>query len=208
MILRPNSDQRFVKQTKSLRPKAGFLQRRRARQREDMSGRTYTFELAALHLQLLVAMAAVDDQLRSIEVEEVGAFVDRASLPPADRARLELLVRTSIDAPPQLELLLEGLSSLARRPALAQLLVSDLARVAASDDHAHPRESDLLDLVCETLQLEPVTIKVEPSVPLTAAPERPTGPRPARLVDQHRVRSAVRRSLETSYLAGNSPFLE
>ncbi|MCW2923844.1 MAG: Tellurite resistance protein TerB [Thermoleophilia bacterium] len=184
-----------------------FLARRRARQRSGGSRRTYTYELAALHLQLLAAMAGIDDEVRSIEVEEVLAFIDRTNLAPEDIERLEGLARISVQTPPDLEFLGGQLAKLAGKPALATLLVTDLARVAAADSRADPREVALLEFVCAALDLEPVPIPIEAPAPAATAPrhEAPT-PRPPRLVAQHRVRTAVRVALEASYEAGPEPF--
>ena len=194
----------------SFRPRKhpSFMDRRRARQGRGDSGRSYTFELAALHLELLVAMAAVDEEVRSIEVEEILSFIDRTSLAHDDLERLSELARASIAAPPQLPALVEQLEAFARRPSLARLLVADLATVAAADARADPREVTLIAFVCEALRLDVVEIAV-PEAPLPApadASRRPAAPRPARLVANHRVRTAVRTALEASYESRDSPF--
>ena len=72
-----------------------FFERRRARQARGDAGRSYTFELAALHLQLLIAMAAVDDEIRSIEVDEILGFIDRTSLAHDDITRLSTGARSA-----------------------------------------------------------------------------------------------------------------
>ncbi len=181
-----------------------FLERRRARQRGGDAKRAYTFELAALHLELLVAMAAVDEEVRTIEVEEVLGFLDRARLGTDDQVKLDELARTAVAAPPDLNRLMGRLGKFAQKPALATLLVTDLSRVAAADARADPREVALLDHVCDALQVERVTIRID------AAPvgdgagagggtRPPAGERQPRLVAQHRVRSQVRRALEQTY---------
>jgi tellurite resistance protein len=187
--------------------KNGFLQRRRARQRDGGSARerAYTFDLAALHLRLLVAMAAVDEEVRHVEVEEVLGFIDRPSLGRDELARLEELARVSLAAPPQVESLLGELTRFARRPSIARAVVDDLARVAAADLREDPRETRMLESVCDALQLERVEIQLPEAPAPNAAPTTgATGPRtPAaggpRLVARHRARTAVRRALEASY---------
>lgn len=178
-----------------------FLDRRRARQRGGDVKRAYTFELAALHVELLVAMAAVDDEVRTIEVEEVLEFLDRARLGTDDQAKLDQLVRAAVAAPPDLARLTGRLDRFSSKPALARLLVSDLSRVAAADARAEPREVALLDHVCDALQIERVTIRIEPS-PADAVgtgTRPPASERKPRLAAQHRVRSQVRRALEQTY---------
>lgn len=184
-----------------------FLARRRARQRRGDAGRSYTFELAALHLQLLAAMAAVDLEVRSVEVEEVGAFIDRTALPPRDIERLEELVRASLATPPQLEPLVANLSMIAKRPALANMLAADLSRVAAADARADLREIALLELVCATLQVQVPSIQIAEPAPAPRSVSTGLAPtRQPRIVVQHRVRTAVRTALESSYEASDHPF--
>lgn len=188
---------------KGIRTKPSFLDRRRARQGRGAASGSYTFELAALHLRLLVAMAAVDEEVRHVEVEEITAFIDRTTLPHADVERLETVTREALADPPRLESLLEGLEMLVRRPALAKVLVTDLARVAAADARADPREVVLLRYVCDALRVEHVSIDIpEPELPRHFA--RGTAPTPLsqrqpRLINQHRVRTAVRTALDASY---------
>lgn len=186
-----------------IRKSPGFLERRRARQGGDDSARAraYTFDLAALHLQLLVAMAGVDEEVRHVEVEAVLGFIDRASLGADDIKRLEELARSSLAAPPSLDALLGKLSKLARRPTIARLVVDDLARVAAADLREDPRETRMLELVCDTLKVSRVPIQIdEPgrarAVGTAPAPAPQRGPR---IVSQHRARVAVRKALEASY---------
>lgn len=178
-----------------------FLDRRRARQRGGDTRRAYTFELAALHLELLVAMAAVDEEVRSIEVETVLGFLDRTRLGTDDQAKLDELARTAVAAPPDLARLTARLERFSGKPALATLLVADLARVAASDARADLREIALLDHVCDALQLDRVTIHIDatPSGGAGTGARPPAAERQPRLVAQHRVRSQVRRALEQTY---------
>jgi len=183
--------------------KPGLLHRRRDRQKATGStSRAYTFELASLHLQLLIAMAAVDEQLRSVEVDEVDRFLEFLALPAKDIERLNVIVQRGLAAPPSLETLLGGLANIAKKPALANALVADLARVAGADDRADEREIVMLGHVCTALNVETVEIRVPedttPIGPAVKRHERPANPQP-RLLAQHRIRTAVRSALEESY---------
>ncbi|MCB0879845.1 MAG: TerB family tellurite resistance protein [Thermoleophilia bacterium] len=187
-----------------------FLERRRSRQGgESARDRAYTLELASLHLQLLVAMAAVDEQVAQVEVEEVLAFIDRTSMPAEDLEQLEQLARTSLASPPNLDQLTTQLHALARRPAIARLVALDLARVAAADSREDPRETRMLTTVCEALDVPAVEIRIdEPALSPDGTQgggddqERVIGapaPRAASLAARHRARVAVRKALEASY---------
>jgi tellurite resistance protein len=120
-----------------------------------MSRGEYDYELAALHLQMLVAMAAADNELRAVEVEELAHFVERVQLPEADRPRLEKLLRMLIDAPPELEPMLRQLMLYDEGPRVAELFVSDIARLAHADDYIDHREEALLRMVCGAFGLPP-----------------------------------------------------
>ncbi|MCW2921141.1 MAG: Tellurite resistance protein TerB [Thermoleophilia bacterium] len=180
-----------------------FIDRRRARQGGSAAKRAYTFELAALHLELLVAMAAVDEQVHSIEVEEVLDFLDRARLGEEDEARLEQLARAAIAAPPHLDKLIARIGAFVAKPGLATLLVADLARVAAADARADPREVALMEQVCAALNVDAVAIRVpDPDSEPDAGRDRVIGERRAPVqgaIAQHRVRTQVRRALEQTY---------
>lgn len=182
------------------RPKAypSFLERRRSRQDgRDGRKRTYTFELAALHLTLLIAMAAVDDEVRTVEVDEVLGFLDRSSLPPQDVDRLQILATHAVRNPPDLEPLLGQLDRFSGRGPLATMLVTDLARVAAADQRADQREVEMLHAVCDSLGVAREAIVVPDA---SAGRESRPASRPvARLVDRSRVRAQVRRTLEQTY---------
>lgn len=151
-------------------------------------------------MRLLVAMAAVDEQVRHVEVEEVLSFIDRPSLVHADQERLEQLTKAAITNPPELAPLLEQLSIVASKPAVARLVVDDLVKVAASDSRTDPREVELLETVCEALRIElPAIPTHEPAPSSSDSSPRPAAPRVPRLMNQQRVRTAVRRALEASY---------
>ena len=130
----------------------GFLERRRTRQ---ALGGSYGYELAALHLQLLVAMAAADHELRPCEIDELAQFIDRSHLDENDTARLDQLLRMLMGAPPEVEQLLEQLAPLRAQRKLATALVGDLERVACSDSRIDEREEALLQVVCTALGVRP-----------------------------------------------------
>lgn len=176
-----------------------FLERRRAR-RSGGASRTYTYELAALHIELLVAMAAVDEQVRHIEIETALAFIDRASLPRDELALLEQRAKEAVASPPRLDRLLSGLEAFAGKRAQATMLVTDLARVAAADARADPREVKLLGAICDALGVEHVTIDITPEPSAIGSNQhRDRTPRPPRLVANQRVRNEVRAGLERRY---------
>ena len=178
-----------------------FIDRRRARQGGSAATRAYTFELAALHLELLVAMAAADEQVHSIEIEEVLGFLDRARLGEEDEARLEQLARAAIASPPKLDRLIARIGGFAGKPGLATLLVADLARVAVADARADPREVALMAQVCSALDVDIVEIRIaEPEADEDSANRVIGEKRSAQgVVAQHRVRTQVRRALEQTY---------
>lgn len=133
-----------------------FLSRHRERQRaRAISKGEYDYELAALHLQMLVAMAAADNQLRASEIEELATFVERVQLPDADRPRLQDLLNLLIDAPPKLDELLRQLVMCSEGPRVAELFVEDLARLAHADDYIDHREEALLRMVCGAFGIAP-----------------------------------------------------
>ncbi len=193
-----------------------FFERRRARVRRGDGERSYTFELAALHLELLVAMAAVDGDVHGMEVRSVLGFIDRASLAPEDLDRLEQLAQAALDRPPELSVLATQLSRFAGRPALARRIADDLALVAAADSRADPREETLLRFVCEALGVAVVQIRVPDGadddlrvsrLPQHAAPNRRQAlARAEAVASSMRVRSAVRSALEASYESRDTPF--
>lgn len=178
-----------------------FFERRRAR-RADARPRenSYTYELAVLHLQLLVAMSAADGEVDSAEVETALGFLDRTSLQRDDAARLQAVALSLIHTPPQLDALLGSLAQFASRPSLARSLVTDLARVASTDSHAHPREVALLDAVCDAVGVDRIALRVRPPEIGTCAAPGPRRPLPnVDRVAQQRLRDGVRRALEASY---------
>lgn len=178
---------------------SALLSRRRSRQGGGgPRPREYAYDLAALHLELLVSMAAADEQLRAAEVDAVLAFVDQSSLAPDDRTRLQQHARELLRRPPALDLLLGRLAPLAARPALAARLVRDLARVATADAHTDPRERTMLDATCDALGVARMQLATSDEQQSRAA-VRAARDRAAQLVTQRRTRAAVREALDASY---------
>lgn len=191
-----------------------LFERRRARRERGDANRPYTFELAALHLELLIAMAAVDGDICAIEVDNVLGFIDRTSLVEDDRRRLEELASVGIQRPPRLDVLGRQLSSFAGRPALARRMAEDLAKVAAADKRADPREETLLRFVCDSLNVPHVPIRIigeATDVGATRVPNHASSTRSAAvaraeaIAASRRVRSAVRSALEASYESRTGP---
>lgn len=182
-------------------PVSQLLSRRRGREGTSAGGRGargYRYELAVLHLELLVAMAAADGQLRSAEVDAVLGFIDRSALGPADAERLQRHARQVLQDPPDLDLLLSRLAPLARDRVLAAKLVRDLAQVATADAHTDPRECRALDAACDALGVTRQRLESAQEQETRAA-VRAARDRAATLVSQRRTRAAVRDALEASY---------
>jgi hypothetical protein len=170
---------------------SSIVSRRRDRQRSNRAStpRAFTYDLASLHLQALMCIAGVDACVTRAEFDEAVAFLDRASLPPADVERLRRLAPVFADSPPPMEALLEPLTAFAAHPARARALATDLARIVAVERRAHPRELLLMDEFCAAL-----------GVASSHAP----APAPRAVIDlasQYRLRASVARALETSAAA-------
>lgn len=178
-----------------------LLGRRRGRQDSGTGGagrRGYRYELAVLHLELLVAMAVADDQLRPAEVDAVLGFIDRAALASADSARLERHARHVLQHPPRLEVLLARLEPVAQDRTLAARLVRDLAQVATADAHTDLRECRALDAACDALGIARMHLQ-STQEQQTRASIRAARDRAALLGTQRRARAAVRDALDASY---------
>jgi uncharacterized tellurite resistance protein B-like protein len=185
----------------SLVPSA--VQRRRGRQREAASRKTWSYDIVLLRVQLLFAMAAVDGRTVPEELQAIDNAIERAPLPAEQRERLRDAALRLAQAPPRLDPLLESLAGFREDPTFARALVTDLVRVAAIDLHADPREQELLERVCEAVGVDPVIIRVARPVveaPVERAVRRaPTG---SDAVTQERLRESVRKALESSYDQG------
>lgn len=193
-----------MKQTRRMPPPPpNLVQRRRSRQAGEGARPGWSYELAHLRVQLLVAMAAADGHIDAEERRLVEQVVDRVSLPREEHARLVEAAHAALAAPPDVAGLLGPISELATQPALARLLVTELTRVAAADQGAHPREAQVLARVCDAVGLLPARIPApslgdviedddEYDTARTPSPEEAEAAR-ERLLD------TVRRSLERAY---------
>jgi hypothetical protein len=178
---------------------SGLLGRRRSRQ--HAAGRrpgAYSYDLASLHIELLVAMAAVDGEIRSAEVDEVLGFIDRTSLDHDDIERLERHVRVVIAKPPELRDLNLHLSRFAGKSSLTRRIVNDLANVAAADAKADPRETRLLEFVCDALGVDRIRIHAPLGYGSDERPEPARAVRSSRVASQLRAHMAVQRTLRAS----------
>ncbi|MCW2974419.1 MAG: Tellurite resistance protein TerB [Thermoleophilia bacterium] len=175
-----------------------FVERRRRRQYGVTPRTTWSFDLVQLRVQLLFAMAAADGRLVPEEIEAIDRAIEQAPVPAASRERLREIARRLALAPPELEPLLEPLTAFWEDPPLARALVTDLARVAAVDQLADPREQELLERVCAVVGVDPVRI---PAPRPAAEPVRRVRRAPSSVdrASQERIRDAVRRALESSY---------
>lgn len=118
----------------------------------------HAYHVAALRLQLLVAMADADAALRTAELERVARSIDDSDLHTADIERLEQLLRMLLDAPPDLDAAVARIVEGAPSGPVAEALVRELVEVARVDGHVDLREERLLRLLCGALGLEPATL--------------------------------------------------
>lgn len=114
--------------------------------------------MAALRLQLLVAMAASDGKVQPVEVDKVARVIDESRLDAESTARLEQLLKIMLDSPPSIEQVIERISEQAPRRRIAEALVRELVYVGRLDDVIDDREEELLRLVCGAFRLEPTTM--------------------------------------------------
>jgi uncharacterized membrane protein YebE (DUF533 family) len=128
------------------------------RQRATSKGGEHEYQVAALRLQLLVAMAASDGKVQTVEVDRVAQTIDHAQLDEEHTKRLEQLLRMLLDAPPSLEQLVERITERNPKRHVAETLVRELVHVAKADDYLDDSEEALLRLVCGALRLEPSTL--------------------------------------------------
>lgn len=126
---------------------------------------SYEFELIALRLRLLTAMAAADDRITELEVDALHDFVERVAPSASDRARLDDMLDELFEAPPKLDEVLDDLAGHAEHHHLGQALVMELAHLAGTDDEIDHREEFLLDLVCDAFGLPLVPIDEGGRVP-------------------------------------------
>lgn len=103
-------------------------------------------------------MAAADGELHDHERVELEEFIETCEVTDGQRAQLVAVFDALIQTPPALDTLLRALIDRITDPALAQLLVDDLVRIAKVDDVVDPREEGLLRMVCGALEIDPVSL--------------------------------------------------
>jgi uncharacterized tellurite resistance protein B-like protein len=178
-----------------------IVRRRRTRQREEQARqRRWSYDLVLLRVQLLIAMAAVDGRIVREEVQAIDRAIEGAPLPADQRTRLQGIALQLVRTPPRIETLLEPLEAFRADPALARALVTDLARVAAVDLFADPREQALLERICEVVGVDPVAIPAPRTLQVNERPIR-RAPKGFDSAAEDRIRDVVRRALEASYEA-------
>lgn len=132
--------------------------------RRMLSGRTkvdpeHAYNAAALRLQLLVAMAAVDDRVQVSEMTLLADAVPGPPLPDELHQRLHSLLRMLIAAPPTLESVIGKIAEQKPRRAVAEQLAKELVRVAGIDGTIDDREEELLRMVCGAMGIRPLTMR-------------------------------------------------
>lgn len=124
-----------------------------------MTAHVDIFELAALRLHLVAAMAAADGHVDDRERARLAAFVEEIGTSDAHRSALRHVLAELFRTPPALDVLLRGLiDRFGGAPDLARLLVSDLIEIAYVDELVDPREEGFIRLVCGALEIDPVTL--------------------------------------------------
>lgn len=126
-----------------------------------LTGRTANvrdYDVAALQVRLLVAMAAVDDRISPSEVECIADFVDRVARSDRDHRRLVAQFEDLLAAPPAVDDVLEDASRRGDVPGLARRLVRELTEVAYADSAIDHREEFLLQLVGQVFGLASVSL--------------------------------------------------
>jgi tellurite resistance protein len=118
----------------------------------------HDYHLAALRLQLLVAMAASDGRVLPIEVDKVAGVVDESKLDAESVERLEQLLRMLLDSPPTIEQVIGRIKEQVPQRKVAEELVRELVYVGRLDDVIDDREEDMLRLVCGAFGLQPTTL--------------------------------------------------
>jgi hypothetical protein len=115
-------------------------------------------ELAQLQLELLVAMAMVDDRVHVLETDHLYAFAEHAADSPAAHQLLLDRLEELLEEPPNVDVLLDELEQHAQHASFGHAIVGQLTQVANSDDVIDHREEFLLDLVCDVFGLPPVSL--------------------------------------------------
>lgn len=138
----------------------------------------HAYHAAALRLQLLVAMAAVDDKVQVSEMQLLADAVPGPPLADEPRSRLQDLLRMLVDAPPTIEDVITRIAAHAPKRAVAEQLARELVKVAGVDGHVDDREEELLRMVCGAMGIKPLTMRRHFSR------ERPLTPREQARLDE------------------------
>lgn len=142
------------------------LRRRRSTARPHPE---HDFYVAVLRLQLLVAMAAVDDRVLLGEIEFLHAAIDGRGVDAEHQRRLDQLLRMLVEAPPSVEDVIRRIAGRRPKRAVAEALVKELVHLAHDDGVVDETEEELLRLVCGALGVRPISMrrKYARDVPLT-----------------------------------------
>ena len=138
----------------------------------------HAYNAAALRLQLLVAMAAIDERVQMSEVDVLADAVPGPPMSEEDQARLRGLLRLLLDAPPRIEDVVQRIARLAPKRAVAEQLAKELVHVAGADGTIDDREEELLRMVCAAMKIKPLTMRRHFSR------ERPLTPREQARLDE------------------------
>lgn len=125
--------------------------------------------MAALRLQLLVAMAASDGRVQPVEIDPIAATLDEPGLDVEEAERLAQLLRMLLEAPPLLADVIDRIAVYTPGRAVAEAFVRELVQLAQADDRLDKREEELLRIVCGALGLEPSSVRGGRGRPLDAA---------------------------------------
>lgn len=128
----------------------------------------HEYQVAALRMQLLVAMAASDGGVQPVEIDAVARVIDDSSFDEATSERLEQLLRILLEAPPHIEQVVGRIVEQAPNARVAEQLVQELVQLASVDDRLDEREEALLRLLCGAMQLEPSSLHRGRRAPLDA----------------------------------------
>ncbi|MCW2926057.1 MAG: Tellurite resistance protein TerB [Thermoleophilia bacterium] len=128
---------------------------------------THGYHLAALRLQLLVAMAASDGRVQMAELDAAARAIDAARVDEPMRERLDQLLRTLVNAPPRIEQIVGRIAACRPSKPIALALITEMTALARLDGHVDAAEERLLRLVCGALGLPPRTLRRRRPAPLT-----------------------------------------
>ncbi len=151
---------------------------RRSRKAAPAPDPEHDYYVAVLRLQLLVAMAAVDDSVRMGEVEFLHEAIDGRGIDREHQQRLDQLLRLMLEAPPSIEDVVRRIAGRRPRRVVAEALVKELVHLAHDDGEVHVLEEEMLRLVCGALDVQPISMR------RTYAREVPLTPREQERLDE------------------------